>query len=375
MALVLVAGYMRDAAYVYEYDRNSAIENLRKINEIAPAWNDKILYKIWENCGKPLGNQNFGGDAYEGKVNVSKEYIIKALSECATELESKERSFRIETVRINNHFHQVQLVELENAKYVRVIGTKFANYLGNSRSESDLKNYEIQLKENQYGGISAINFYPKVSKASQLNRNAVVDWSSWAITVVDTGVSCPFSPKTWIGHSVIIIEGVRNGHYFMHATDLIQESGRAKVRLFDSENFPLRHSTYNSRPMKVHGQTLTWLCSHNTVVNMIESVQDDIVYDRVQFEVQGGSSLTPNVIGYWWTAITGGFAASCMQSIAPVDDYTPPPKPHNCASWVREKLSYHLKIDLQEDPLAWLISSPHSSTQRTEAIIDPTFYE
>jgi len=190
----------------------------------------------------------------------------------------------------------------------------------------------------------------KITELSRLEKKVTIDRDRWAVTFI-TGGTSHSNPTTWGGHTVIVIEGVRKGRYFLDRADLI-ESG---VRYM--EDFP-------PEKLKYRGKTETWSRLRVTTEKMIEVIQWETrmqAMDQkpVLFNLFGrGSIFNP-------TQLTSGVNWDKCLAETPLDkgEFVAQPllTPDNCATWASEKLDF-AEIKIPPSMLKALITIPKTYT-------------
>jgi hypothetical protein len=161
----------------------------------------------------------------------------------------------------------------------------------------------------------------------------IVDEDNWAVRLAMTG-ECNFTdPKTWVGHTVILIEGVHpGGFYFIERADLVKNkdgSGNAVTRKWVITDSFLR-------PEKKHIKGLspeTWIRPKAEIDKIRKAIEED---ERKQ-------TANPRHIIFW----SAGFDRSTRNPLSYLTRYvrniisrqSVRVMPHNCLSWAKEKLS------------------------------------
>ncbi len=153
---------------------------------------------------------------------------------------------------------------------------------------------------------------------SQLDPEVQLTDDQWAVTLVDAWASRIRNKDSWGGHACLVIEGIKDGRYFMKMADLVSGSGKGigKARLIDNPS------------LEVSGQSETWSIPKPDGERMLGEVQREIaLYNQgnpqVHFDPRGSESILVHAPSFF-------------------------EQPHNCFSWARKTLSrarIHLYIE------------------------------
>lgn len=122
------------------------------------------------------------------------------------------------------------------------------------------------------GGVALL----LASKNSFLDPSVRIDVKKWAVTIIDTGAFKARDPKTWGGHAMIVIEGIKlhdrddKARYFMLQADFGDATGlcgNARVRLFEDGHIKPEDLRY-SRKSKI------FLVRRSLVEPIIEKIRE-----------------------------------------------------------------------------------------------------
>lgn len=210
--------------------------------------------------------------------------------------EAIDRLLELYPILINNN----SIKFIENAEVLHTWDVKYGSPLDLIRIGEDLK-YKTTLDEGQIqdniltpDGLSleekikwvmerhphvyikgkkyVVKFEDKVkTEKSAVDGKTLLDMDHWCVTLLNAENS-DVCPCNWMGHSLIIVEAIEEGGYFSRRADLIQENGKANVRLFEidrnrtkelSESYS-KTETY-SRPKKDVQRMIyhIWLDAYN----------------------------------------------------------------------------------------------------------------
>lgn len=172
---------------------------------------------------------------------------------------------------------------------------------------------------------------------SQYDENVILTRDNWAVTLLSAGSSAGGAGAVttslgFIGHTVVVYEGLKNRKLFYGFADLRGDAQGIGNVHHEAEIYPFPHTA----------KSKTWLRKSYQVLSMIESIQRDIVLQKTkvlhQFSILGGQSvlqLVPSLIkglfGYrepvkvnchTWAVMTlseaGIHAGSISHLIAPI---------------------------------------------------------
>jgi hypothetical protein len=212
-----------------------------------------------------------------------------------------------------------------------------------------LCDFEVCEVKEENGELYSVT-QKKVIATSRLDKSILVDRDKWAITFITAGTSNS-NPTTWGGHGVIVIEGLRQGKYFLDRADLI-ESGIRYIKNSSQEN------------LKYGGKTETWLRDRFDVEQMIEAIQWEI-----RMKEAGQKTTLFNIFGrdsiFSTPQVTPGVNWDKVLTETPLDDgefaAQPLLTPDNCATWAHEKLEL-ADIKISKSKLRALITLPKTYT-------------
>lgn len=227
-----------------------------------------------------------------------------------------------------------------------------------------LKNFRVRLVATEGAVLKNVEL-EEIQLATKLKGTKWgINWREWALTLIDAGKSRA-DPFTWGGHAELLIEGVKQGRYFVWMAHVkAGKDGVAEIILLDKTETKISYA----------GKSDTWIRDSYLVQNMIDRIKLEICKQnqgnpQVFFNLRGGDAL------FNQTATSKNFYKDREIKMADVDDWveiaptSPHPekqKPtHNCTTYWIEKLKMvNVDISGNEYVFKYLFTAPKFYTSK-----------
>lgn len=164
-----------------------------------------------------------------------------------------DRSKRIMSFAPMDDFTKVINI-IRDTEIVRRNGNKFC-----------LEDFNISINTNSSSKLLSVSIEKKVFY-SQLDPSQTIDFSNWAITLIDSGRSLDITDfGGWAGHAMIAYEGVEDGVPFLHHAHLIA----------DKVDFPQAQILTNKN-VHIRAKSQTWIRQRRWVRRMLSDINAEV---------------------------------------------------------------------------------------------------